>query len=226
MVKLIRMTKNSERIKKCVIDHLFWDNRVDASDIEVEVDGTEVKLKGKVSSYAARERAVLDAWTIQDVTKVENELSIEYPTVIEIPDDDEIKSRIERQLFWNAHIDSTSIDVEVDNGSIDLEGTTDAYWKKIRAEQLASEIAGVITIDNKIAVVPSESIVDKIVAENIISAMDRHPLVEAESINVTVEQGKATLSGTVPHWTAYRAVMDAAEFATGVVEIDDQIVVE
>ncbi|MBD3405757.1 MAG: BON domain-containing protein [Candidatus Lokiarchaeota archaeon] len=220
------MTDKAELIKKRVTDQLFWDNRVDASDIEIAVDGTKVKLKGKVPSYTARERAILDAWTVQDVTKVENELDIEYPSIIEIPDDDEIKTRIEQQLFWNTYIDSTDIDIDVDNGTVELEGTTDAYWKKLRAEQLASDVTGVVLIDNKIAVVPSESIVDKIVAENIIAAMERNPLIDPDSVTVTVDQGKATLSGTVSHWTAYRAAMDAAEFATGVIKIEDQIVIE
>ncbi|TXT56770.1 MAG: hypothetical protein BAJATHORv1_20363 [Candidatus Thorarchaeota archaeon] len=220
------MTKKSELIKKRVIDQLFWDNRVDASDIEVAVDGTEVKLKGKVPSYTARERAVLDTWTVQDVTKVENELDIEYPSIIEIPNDDEIETRIERQLFWNTYIDSTEIDIDVDKGSVDLEGTTDAYWKKIRAEQLASDVTGVTYIDNKLAVVPSEDIMDKAIAEDIISALDRKILVDAEDVTVRVEDGKVTLSGTVPHWSAYRAAMDAAEYAIGVTRIEDQLIIE
>ena len=33
---------SEERIKKDVVDHLYWDKRVDASSIAVDVSGTRV----------------------------------------------------------------------------------------------------------------------------------------------------------------------------------------
>lgn len=221
----VLMSDLSELIKKRVMDQLYWDNRVDASDIEIDVDGTTVKLKGKVPSYSAREHAVLDAYSVLDVTKVENQLEVEYPTIIEIPTDGEIRSRIENQLLWNAYIDSTDLDVRVDSGRVELEGTTDAYWKKIRAKQLAQDVTGVTEIENKLAVVPTDKITDKVIAESIVSSLERRFIVDEKKVTITVENGEATLSGTVPHWSAYRAAINAAEFTAGVKRINDQILI-
>ncbi|TFF85228.1 BON domain-containing protein, partial [Candidatus Heimdallarchaeota archaeon] len=37
-----------EEIKKKLTDQLYWDTRVDASDIDIDVNGSSVTLSGKV----------------------------------------------------------------------------------------------------------------------------------------------------------------------------------
>ncbi|MBD3192673.1 MAG: BON domain-containing protein [Candidatus Heimdallarchaeota archaeon] len=219
------MTKKEEDIKKRVIDHLYWDNRVDASKIKVDVKESEITLKGSVENYNAREAAVLDAWQTRGVTKVNNEISVKYPPAYTIPSDKEIKSSVENLIAWNPNIDSTDIDIKIKNGFVDLEGTVDAYWKKTRVEQIASGVSGVLEITNKLAVVPTEDIVDKVVAEDIASSIDRKFSVDIEDVNIKVKDGKATLSGTVPNWSAYRAAIESAENTAGVTEIVDNIII-
>lgn len=219
------MTKKEEDIKKRVIDHIYWDNRVDASKIEVDVNESEVTLKGSVENYNSREAAVLDAWQTRGVTKVNNEISVKYPPSYTIPSDKEIKSSVENLIAWNPNIDSTDIDIKVNNGFVDLEGTVNAYWKKTRAEQIASGVSGVLEITNKLAVVPTEDIVDKVVAEDITASIERKFSVDVEDVNVKVKDGKATLSGTVPNWSAYRAAIESAENTAGVTEIVDNIII-
>ena len=58
------MKSKDEQIKKAVVDMLYWDSRVDASDIHVEVTDGEVTLRGTVPSYATKEAALFDAWKI------------------------------------------------------------------------------------------------------------------------------------------------------------------
>ena len=57
------MVQTSEEIKKDVVDQLYWDNRIDASSVTVEVDGGRVKLKGTAPTYTAKEAARMDAWS-------------------------------------------------------------------------------------------------------------------------------------------------------------------
>ncbi len=225
-MKVFKMTKTEESLKKRVVDQLYWDDRVNASDIKVEVHGSTVKLSGNVPSYRAREDAVLDAWTIDGVSGVENEIEVEFPTTYKVPTDDTIKTKIDNRLLWNTYIDSTDVDTKVNAGFVELEGSVDAYWKKIRAEQLASDVDGVIDIQNEIAVVPTESIVDKAIAEDITSALDRNLNVDVDDVNVRVKNGEVTLTGTVPSWSAYRSTINAAEFTAGVIEIEDNLKIE
>ncbi|TFG13440.1 BON domain-containing protein [Candidatus Thorarchaeota archaeon] len=220
------MTRTEESLKKRVVDQLYWDDRVDASDISVEVHGSTVKLSGNVPSYRAREDAVLDAWTIDGVSAVENEIEVEFPTTYKVPTDDTVQTKIDNRLLWNTYIDSTDVHTKVDAGFVQLEGTVDAYWKKIRAKQLASDVDGVIKIQNELAVVPTESIVDKAIAEDITSALDRNLNVDVDDVDVRVKNGEVTLTGTVPSWSAYRAAINAAEFTAGVIEIEDSLKIE
>jgi len=69
-------TRSGERIREDVSDRLTDDPRLDASDIEVAVDGTEVTLNGTVDSRTAKRRAEDHADDITGVTHVQNNLRI------------------------------------------------------------------------------------------------------------------------------------------------------
>ncbi|MBD3226593.1 MAG: BON domain-containing protein [Candidatus Lokiarchaeota archaeon] len=220
------MSKTQEQIKKDVVDTLYWDARVDASNIKVSMeDENSVKLEGTVPSYSARSSAVRDAWMVSDVNFVKNEIDVEYPPELKLTDED-IKSNIESKLLWSSSIDSSKIDVSVTGGIITIEGAVDSYWKKLHAENLASEVAGVLSIDNKITVVPTEDFLDKTVAEDIVEAMDRNFNINVNKVNVKVKNGVITLTGTVSSWTEYRAAMNCAENTPGVIDIKDKIKIE
>jgi osmotically-inducible protein OsmY len=48
------MEHTDENIKKDVVDDLYWDNRIDASEINVTVDNGLVTLSGQVATYGER----------------------------------------------------------------------------------------------------------------------------------------------------------------------------
>jgi hyperosmotically inducible protein len=55
------MARTEEQIKRDVVDQLYWDNRVDASDVTVEVSNGTVTLRGTVPTYFASTAALNDA---------------------------------------------------------------------------------------------------------------------------------------------------------------------
>jgi osmotically-inducible protein OsmY len=220
------MSTTDERIKKDIVDQLYWDVRVDASDVKVDVENKKAKLLGKVPSYTARSAAEYDARTVLGVKSVANLLTVNYPAEITLPTDTEIKTNIETLLAWDPDIDTSNIDISVKAGIVTLEGSVDAYWKTIRAEQLASRPTGVLSVNNKLAVVPTKDFIDQAIADDIVSAIDRSFNVDVESVTVKVVNGRAILSGTVPNWAAYEAVMDAARYTAGVTSIDDNLIIE
>jgi osmotically-inducible protein OsmY len=67
-------TRSQERIKEDVSDKLSDDSLLDASDIEVEVNGNEVTLSGTVDSRYAKHRAEDLAEDVTGVAHVQNNL--------------------------------------------------------------------------------------------------------------------------------------------------------
>jgi osmotically-inducible protein OsmY len=209
-----------EKIKKDVIDNLYWDTRVDASDISVDVQDGQVTLTGKVPSYTARNAATTSSWSISGVQSVDNKLTVQYPSEITIPSDVEIKGNIQSSLIWDSDIDSTDIDVTVKNNEVTLEGTVDAYWKRYRAENLA-DVTGVYSVINNIAVVPTEETEDKEIAQAVTDALTRNFNVDEKDVEVEVEKGVVTLRGEANSWIEYNAANEAAYFTAGVREVEN-----
>lgn len=212
-----------EKIKRDVVDNLYWDMRIDASDVKVEVreDGS-VSLSGKVPSNAARTAATTSTWSITGVTDVENNLAIEYPSTVKLPSDSQLESNIRDAMLWDPDVDSTKIDISVSAGVVTLEGDVDSYWKISRAEDNAN-LLGVVAVKNKLAVVPEEDILDEDIAEDIVNALTRNYLTDIDDITVKVEDGSVTLTGSVTSWTAFRSAEDTAFFTAGVREVDNQL---
>jgi osmotically-inducible protein OsmY len=69
-------TRSGDRIREDVSDRLTDDWRVDASEIEVTVSGTEVTLTGTVTSREQRRRAEDIAESVSGITHVQNNLRV------------------------------------------------------------------------------------------------------------------------------------------------------
>jgi hyperosmotically inducible protein len=223
---MVRMKRSDEVIKTDVVDHLHWDSRVDASNIKVTVDGGRVTLSGEVPSYSARIAAVDDARSVMGVTSVHNLLKVNYPSM---PSDEELVSNITSRLFLNPYLLSYKFDVSVDRGWATLEGTVDAYWKKIEAENEASSVRGVTGVTNKIAVVTTEDEakkpVDEAIAEDVVNAITRNYKVNIDDVDVKVEDGDVILTGAVPTWEARAAAYRSAIYTFGVTHVDNNLAV-
>ena len=215
--------KTDEGIAKDVVDSLYWDSRVDASKVAVTVNEGIVSLSGTVSSYSERAAALEDAWIITGVQDVKNQLQVDFRT--EVPSDSEIKSNIEQAFTWDNDLYPFDIQISVETGWVTLEGTVDAFWKKVRAEDLAFSMRGATRVTNKIVVVPTQTIADEKIAESIVNALDRNVNVNVDNINVAVENGTVALNGTVPSWSAKQAAYDTARYTLGVKEVKDQVAV-
>ena len=220
------MKSKDEQIKKAVVEMLYWDNRVDASDIHVEVNDGVVTFTGTVPSYGTKETSLFVAWKVPGVRKVNNNSFVKFPTTTKILTDSQIEESIRKQLEWNDSTSRENIQVTVNKGEVSLEGHVDAYWKMFRAQKLASDVIGVVDIDNKLTVVPTENIEDQVIATNIINAIDRSNLLKTEDIDVKVKHGIVTLSGTLPTRSLGEAALEFAYNTIGVKEVKDRLHVE
>jgi osmotically-inducible protein OsmY len=216
--------RSDELVKRDIVDQLTWDNRVDAAEIKVEVVGGAVTLSGIVSSHFARRTAVEDAWSVDGVIALNDRLEVEYEGGTD--SDLALANRVQQVLAYSSQIEWDNISVAAWAGVVTLEGTVDAYWKKLEAEELAAGVSGVLAVTNEIAVVPSEDILDEAIAEDVVQAIDRNVDVDVEDIDVRVSAGVVTLGGSVESWKARDAAYQAAANTLGVREVVDNIVVD
>lgn len=72
--------RSSERIREDVYDRLSFDPRVDASDIDIKVEGSEVTLSGVVRSREEKYRAEDLVESISGVRSIQNNLRVEKDT--------------------------------------------------------------------------------------------------------------------------------------------------
>lgn len=218
-------TRSNEEIKKDVVDQLYWDGRVDASNVKVEVSDGEVVLTGTVTNYTAYQAACDDAWAMSGVALVRNDLVIKHPPGTKMPSDEEIKNNIQNTLLWQPDIDSTNIEAAVNGGWVTLRGSVDAYWKKVRSEELVLSLNGVLGTTNELAVVPTHKHEDMAVAKDIEAAMDRNGDIEADLVDVKVENGTVTLTGSVRSLPAFRSAQRIAETTLGVLMVCNGLVI-
>jgi osmotically-inducible protein OsmY len=218
-----RMMRLQEKIKKDIVDSLAWDDRVDASDVTVEVDGTRVRLAGTVPSLHARLAATTDAWNVREVTEVDNQIQVKYPDREVVPGDEEIARSIRLLITVNPKLDASDIEVGVDDGRVTLEGSVNAFWKKHLVENRASHIHGVRDVDNRLGIAPTGRYSDHEIAREVVEALDRNVNVSKDNLDVEVSDGIVTLWGTVPNRTARRAALTASRYTRGVRDVRDNM---
>lgn len=200
-------------IQENVKAEMAWSPEINSDEVIVRVDDAEVSLSGTVDSYYEKITAGNEAWSVTGVVDVDNNLKVDYSKSLA---DAAIQDSILNQLIWNSAVEAEDITVHVVNGIVTLNGTVDSYWQKVRAEEISERIYGVISIDNRLAVVPTDDFSDERIADRINSTIADNYRVEADNVTVKVKDGKVTLSGEVDDYLAKTAAEDAAIFTRGV----------
>ena len=67
-----------DELKENIENALIRNARTDARNVDVEVEGSKVILKGKVRSFSEKEEAERAAWLAPGVTSVDNRLTVSY----------------------------------------------------------------------------------------------------------------------------------------------------
>lgn len=211
------MALTDEEIERRVADALS--RSLDASGISVRVRDRYVTLAGIVPSCPARQMAGRIAAAGEEVEGVDNRLAVVYDPAVPIPDDAEIARRILNRIAEDPNLNADAIRIAVDRGAAILEGDLDAPWKRDLAEDHACQVRGVVSIRNRLDVVPTGAAADAVIAQDVRTVVDR--LSPSADVIVRVENRVVTLEGSVPDREALHAILEAASLNPNVVGVID-----
>jgi len=139
--------------------------------------------------------------------------------------DEALTARINLLLLAQAVLQAERIDVLVEEGVATLDGSVNAFWKRNRAEELALSVDGVREVVNKLTIVPNGGAGDEEIAARIFDGLERNFLIDAQTVDVKVNDALVTLRGTVPSRLAKQEAFQIALGTEGVVDVRDELVI-
>ena len=217
------MLRGDAEIRKDVMEEIAYDPAVTVHDIAVIVEDGLVTLTGTADSYATRQAAVDAAWRISGVRDVINTIVVD-PTLLGVPTDEEIAADVRGRLEKDFLVPKGRITVEVHDGVVTLAGTVDWHFQREAVREEAADAMGVRDVNNEIEIDRSHASPDEI-QSSIRKALTRSAQVNASNIQVAVDEGHVTLSGTARSFAEQQEAEDAAWRARGVTDVTDHIVI-
>jgi hyperosmotically inducible periplasmic protein len=134
---------------------LAADPAAKAHQIDVEINRGIVQLNGYVDSEENRAAAGRVASNIEGVSEVRNNLQIRgEETAAKIVDDTVITAKIKAALIEDPTTKAHEINVESQNGVVQLSGYVDTETQKAQAADIVRDIEGVTEVQNDIDVKP------------------------------------------------------------------------
>jgi osmotically-inducible protein OsmY len=216
------LNRLDSHIRGDIISELVLDPVTESFEVDVDVEDGVVTLTGKVDSYVERTVAEEVAEKVSGVTDVKNLLT--YDLISDRTDAD-IKADIKYRLRSDASIDSSLLTVSVDEGKVTLAGTAGSSVEKSEATSEAWVVPGVKSVTNNIEVkwwLTGETSdwgdgwTDENMRQAIENALLTNPRVNAFNVVTAVENGVATLTGTVSNLQAKRAAEEESDDILGV----------
>jgi osmotically-inducible protein OsmY len=212
--------KTDEQIRQDVIDELTWEPTLKSSEIGVAVKDGIVTLSGQVDTYTKKIEAEKAVKRVKEVKGIAEDIIVKLPRSGKRTDMDIAESVI-RSLKWNTSIPENSVKVKVEDGWVTLEGEVEWEFQKHRAGSIANNITGVKSVINIVAI--RSHIKPHRVKEEIRKALERSADIEADSIEIEVENDTVTLSGEARTWYERGEIERAAWKTPGISNVKNYI---
>ncbi|MBO7922983.1 transporter [Alteromonas sp. KS69] len=156
-----------------------------------------------------------------------------------------IDGKAEATLLFNGNLDSFDINTDVNNGNVVLTGKVDHSVDKKLAEELVSNIDGVMSVDNQLSII-EEKDMDKMASDmsddaeseydeqtgtltdaKIATVIKTRLLMDSDisgfDIDVDVEAGNVTLTGNVDSDAERQLAVEIAKNASDVKNVEDNL---
>jgi osmotically-inducible protein OsmY len=139
--------------------------------------------------------------------------------------DGTLRQDIVDELDFEPSIDAANIGVAVEKGIVTLTGHVPTYSQKVTVENVVRRVKGVKGIAEEIEVRPfgSNRTADDEIAKRAVSTLDWNTSVPDNSVQVKVQKGWLTLTGTVDWQYQKNAAAEAMAGLAGVTGVTNQI---
>jgi osmotically-inducible protein OsmY len=230
-------------------DALLYDPRTTSYEITAQIDDGVATLRGSVDSLLAKRAAAQVARNTVGIRHVNNRIKVNpLPT----REDGEIAEDVTAALERNPYVGRHEVTVAVTEGVAHLYGTVDSFYEKAQADDAAGAVAGVLEVDNNLDVAdvtdsyiydpyvddwyiygydwydyeyPAAMETDAEILDDIEDQLFWSPFVDSDDVNVSVEDGVATLTGEVDSWSEFEAARENA-FEGGATWVKNYVTVE
>ncbi|MFP4053475.1 MAG: BON domain-containing protein [Phycisphaerae bacterium] len=226
--------KSPDQIEEAIKDALLYDPRAFSFNIQPDVAGSVVTLRGKVDNMLAKEAAAQVARNTVGVNTVINRIKIRSDKDMS---DSEIAANVRKALKRDPYVDRYEITTAVVNGTAYLYGTVDTFFEKGQAYQAAAAADGVAAVRSNLDVEYTDRPLaydpyvydyypydydwydyepfhtfrsDSAIKEEISDELWWSPFVDSDQVKVSVDNGVATLTGKVDSWSELEAARQNA----------------
>jgi len=211
-------------LKATVRKALDYDSRLNAADITLRVSFGHVTLDGFVYNHYEQNIAVQDTKNVVGVAWVTNNLFAR----VDKRADWEIAGDIDFNLDTDALTEGFNLVVTVKDGIATLSGNVHTWYERSHAYDVASRVRGVKRVINTITVSTDEWKKNVELVKTIKGRLKSNWTTwwVSNKINVTVEDGVATLEGDVNSWKQRLKADDIAQHTAGISGVDNRISVK
>ncbi len=189
--------------------------------IHIRLEGDSIVLEGMVERVAYKKKALLCAMGLEGIKGVVDRLRVRPAKKM---GDREIKHHIIDAITEEPTLNADTIEVEVKDGVVDLEGRVPSLSHKRLCGVLAWWVPGSTDVINSLIVDPPEEDSPEELEDAIRIVLEKDKLADASSVNIRVDENwVVTLTGTVKSPAESLAIEDDTWYVWGVNDVINRI---
>lgn len=215
--------KTNSVLQQDVIDELFYDPSIDASNIGVVAKDGIVTLTGTVAIYPNKTAAGHAAERVCGVKAVADEITVDLPGYHQRNDQDIAQAAV-NAISWQVLVPENAIKLRVEDGWLTLDGSVDYNYQRTAAEDAVSCLTGVSGVNNLIVI--RSQVHPNDLKNKIESAFKRAGGLDAANIELKVSGTTVELNGKVSCWAERDEAERAAWSAPGVWQVENNLRLE
>ncbi|MBI5048860.1 MAG: BON domain-containing protein [Deltaproteobacteria bacterium] len=188
--------------------------------VRLKIENGAIIMEGTIDRIAHKKKALLIAMSIPGTSGVIDRLKVKPAKEM---GDKEIKNHICDAFLEEPTLRDITIEVDVNNGIVDLEGAVPSLSHKRLAGVFAWWVPGSVDVINSLEVSPPEDDSDDEITEAVVLALEKDTLVNHSNIKVATQNYVVTLNGIVHSEPAKNAAEDDAWYVWGVNEVINRL---